>query len=207
MTYNSNAIEGNTLSLEETSLIINEGLVPEGKTLREVYETKNHAKALEFMNNYKGELNEAFILKLHSIIVKDVLEKFAGRYRETSVKIFGSDARFPQSHLVPQSMKGLIYWYNENKKKLHVFELAVLFSMKFVTIHPFLDGNGRISRLLMNFILKKNKYPLINIYNKQRAEYLKVVRKANNEDYLAVIDFIMKSLKQNLKDFEIVEGD
>ena len=102
-------------------------------------------------------------------------------------------------------MNNLLYWYNKYKKKLHVFELAVLFSTKFVTIHPFLDGNGRISRLLMNFILKKNKYPWINVYNKQRAEYLKVVRKSNNEDYFPVTDFLIKTLKKNLEDFKIVE--
>ena len=102
LTYNSNAIEGNSLSLAETSLVINENIAPKGKELREIFEAKNHAKALEFIKEYSGEINELFILKLHSIILENISEKFAGRYRETSVKIFGSNVSFPDASLVPQ---------------------------------------------------------------------------------------------------------
>ena len=154
LTYNSNAIEGSSLSLQETSLVINEGLVPEGKTLREVYEAKNHMEAIKFLKNYKGDLNENFILKLHSIILTNISKRFAGRYRETQVRIFGSDVKFPNSEKVPQLVKNLIYWYKKNKRAYHQFELAVLISMKLVTIHPFIDGNGRVSRLIMNFLLR-----------------------------------------------------
>ena len=205
LTYNSNAIEGSSLSLQETSLIINDNLVPKGKTLREVYEAKNHRKALDFIKEYKGELSEGFILRLHAIILKDISEKFAGRYRENPVRIFGSDARFPDSAVVPQLVKNLIYWYHKHKKDYHPFERAIIFSMKLVTIHPFVDGNGRISRLIMNFILRKKDYPWINIYNKQRAEYLKAVRKANDEDYKEILSFTIKSLKENLKSFKVID--
>ena len=205
LTYNSNAIEGSSLSLKETSLIINDNLVPKGKTLREVYEAKNHRKALDFIKEYKGELSEGFILRLHAIILKDISEKFAGRYRENPVRIFGSDARFPDSAVVPQLVKNLIYWYHKHKKDYHPFERAIIFSMKLVTIHPFVDGNGRISRLIMNFILRKKDYPWINIYNKQRAEYLKAVRKANDEDYKEILSFTIKSLKENLKSFKVID--
>src|SRR3989344_3555526 len=116
---------------------------------------------------YKGELSEGFILRLHAIILKDISEKFAGRYRENPVRIFGSDARFPDSAVVPQLVKNLIYWYHKHKKDYHPFERAIIFSMKLVTIHPFVEGNGRISRLIMNFILRKKDYPWINIYNKK----------------------------------------
>lgn len=203
LTYNSNAIEGSSLSLQETSLVINENLVPEGKTLREIYEAKNHRKALDFIKEYSGELSEEFILKLHAIVLRDISERFAGRYRETTVRIFGSDVKFPDSAVVPQLVKNLVYWYNKNKKRYHPFEMAAIFSMKLVSIHPFVDGNGRISRLVMNFILKKRRYPWINIYNKQRAEYLKAVRKANNEEYKEILSFLIKSLKENLKDLGI----
>lgn len=204
LTYNSNAIEGSSLSLQETSLLINENISPAGKTIREVYEAKNHAEALNLIKQYKGQITEELVLKLHSIILKNISEHFAGRYRENQVRIFGSDARFPDSAIVPQLMKNLIYWYNKNKKKLHPFELATIFSMKFVSIHPFIDGNGRISRLLMNFILIKNKYPKINVYNKQRAEYLKAVRKANEEDFSLIIDFLIRTLRENLESFGFV---
>jgi len=204
LTYNSNALEGSSLSLEDTELILNEGIVPKGKTLREINEAKNHKEAINFINSYVGDLDELFILKLHAIILKDISEKFAGRYRENPVRIFGSNVSFPDYGKVPQLVKNLVYWYKLNKSKMHIFELAVIFSMKFVSIHPFVDGNGRVSRLLMNFILKKNNYPWINIYTKQREDYLKAVRQANDEKYKSILEFCIKSLKENLKSFEII---
>ncbi|MBI2003898.1 Fic family protein [Candidatus Pacearchaeota archaeon] len=203
LTYDSNAIEGSSLSLEDTNLIINEGLVPKGKTLREINEAKNHINAINFINTYKGDLNESFILNLHFIILKNISENFAGRYRETSARIFGSDAKFPDASKVPQLVKNLAYWYKLNKNKLHPLELAIVFSNKFVSIHPFIDGNGRISRLIMNFLLKKKNYPWINIYMKQRFEYLKAVRQANNENYRPILIFCIKTLKENLKEFNL----
>ncbi len=202
LTYESNAIEGNSLSLEETSLVVNENIVPEGKTLREIYEAKNHAKALEFLKKYKGDLNEELILKLHSLILKDISERFAGKYRRTSVKIAGANVKLPTPEKVPQLVRNLIYWYKKNKNNYHSFELATLISMQFVTIHPFIDGNGRVSRLLMNFLLSKGNYPWINIYNKYRQRYLQAVRKANDEDYLLIFPFLIKILKENLEGFD-----
>jgi Fic family protein len=204
LTYDSNAIEGSSLSLEDTNLIINEGLVPQGKTLREINEAKNHIEAINFLQNYRGDLNELFILKLHSIILKDISERFAGRYRENPVRIFKSDVTFPDYEKVPQLVKNLIYWYKINKLKMHPFELAVILSMKLVSIHPFVDGNGRISRLVMNFLLKKKSYPWMNIYMKQRAEYLKAVRQANDEKYKEILEFLIRTLRSNLESFKII---
>ena len=205
LTYNSNAIEGNSLSLEETSIVVNEGISPEGKTLREIYEAKNHIKALEFIKNYKGEINELFILKIHLIILKGISERFAGRYRNNPIRVAGSDFKFPSPEKVPQLIRNLLYWYDENKKKMYALELAVIFSMKFVSIHPFIDGNGRVSRLLMNFILQKKKYPWINIYMKQRLKYLNCVRKANEKDYGAILEFLIETIKGNMDDFGFLE--
>ncbi|MEK6933007.1 MAG: Fic family protein [Nanoarchaeota archaeon] len=204
LTYNSNAIEGSSLSLEDTNLILNEGLVPKGKTLREINEVKNHKLAINFINNYKGDLDELFILKLHAEILKDISERFAGKYRETSVRIFKSDINFPDASKVPQLVKNLVYWYKINKNKMHPFEMAILFSTKFVSIHPFIDGNGRTSRLIMNFLLKKKSYPWINIYMKQRIEYLKAVRQANDENYKPILEFCINTLKENLESFNIL---
>ncbi len=207
LTYDSNAIEGSSLSLEETALVINENIVPEGKTLREIYEAKNYKKALEFLRDYKGDFNEELILKLHSIILKDISERFAGNYRRTSVRIFKENVKFPTAEKVPQLVRNLIYWYKENKNKYHPFELAILISMKFVTIHPFIDGNGRVSRLLMNFLLGKKNYPWINIYRKNRQKYLNAVRKANEEDYSLIFPFLIETLKENLDSFGILENE
>ena len=206
LTYNSNAIEGSTLSLQETSMVLEKGIIPEGKTLREIHEAKNHFGALKFLQDYKGDLNEELILKLHSVITKDILGRFSGRYRETSIKIFGSDIKFPTGEKVAQLVNNLIYWYKKNKNKYHQFELATIISMKLVTIHPFVDGNGRVSRLVMNFLLSKKNYPWINIYNKQRQKYLQAVRKANDENYSLIFKFLINSLKQNLKDFGITNS-
>jgi Fic family protein len=205
LTYNSNAIEGNSMSLEETSVVLNEDLSPEGKTLREIYEAKNHIKALEFIKNYSGEVNELFILKIHSIILKDISEHFAGRYRENPVKVIGSDFKFPSQEKIPQLIKNLLYWYDKNKRKMHALELAVIFSMKFVSIHPFVDGNGRVSRLLMNFILQKKKYPWINIYNKQRLKYLHATREANDERYEIILNFLIETIKENMNNFGFLD--
>lgn len=94
LTYNSNSIEGNSLSLEETYSIINEDIAPEGKTLREIHEVKNHIKAINLLKSCKQDVDKKLILKLHSIILDNISERFAGRYREGAVRIFGSDARF-----------------------------------------------------------------------------------------------------------------
>lgn len=205
LTYNSNAIEGSSLSLEDTELVIDEHLAPKGKTTREIHEAENHIQAIKFMKSYKGELTEEFILKLHGIILKEISERFAGRYRESEVRIFGSNVKFPQSVVVPQLVKGLVYWYNKYKKEYHPFEMAIIFSIKLVSVHPFIDGNGRVSRLIMNFLLKKHKYPWINVYMKQRAEYLHAVRSANDEGYKEIIAFMIKALKENLKDLGFLD--
>lgn len=204
LTYNSNAIEGSTLSLQETLMIIEKGIVPEGKSLREIHEAKNHYEALNFLKNHNGDLNEELILKLHLIVTKNTLGRFSGKYRQTSIRVFGADVKFPPASKVPELIKNMLYWYKKNKNKYHQFELATIVSMKFVTIHPFLNGNGRVSRLLMNFLLSKKNYPWINVYNKHRQKYLEATRKANDEDYSLIFPFLIKTLEMNLKDFNII---
>ncbi|MBI5060789.1 MAG: Fic family protein [Candidatus Aenigmarchaeota archaeon] len=195
LTYNSNAIEGSTAGLRETAMIVNEGIVPKNISLRELYEAKNHKMVLYYLLVYRGDVNEALIKKLHWVLMENIDEK-RGKYREVPVFILGSDVKLPKHEDVPKMMKELIIWYKRNKK-IHPLELAAIFSMKFVSIHPFSDGNGRISRLLMNYILKKNNYPEINIYVKDRNNYLRTVRAANDENYAPIIDFLVKTLKKN----------
>ena len=197
LTYNSNAIEGNTLSLEDTSLIINENIAPKGASLREIYEAKNHKEAIEFLKGYKGELNERLILKIHSFILKNIADSFAGKYRRTEVRIRGTEFKPPYADAVPLLVTGLVKWYKENKKKLHPLELAAAVSAKLVTIHPFIDGNGRVSRLVMNFLLKKAKYPELNIYVKERDRYLNCIKEANRENYKLLALFLFDTLKKN----------
>lgn len=197
LTYNSNAIEGNTLSLKETSLILTDGITPKGASLREFYEVKNHKAAIDFLEDYSGELTEQLILKIHSFILKDIDPENAGKYRQVQVFIRGSDVVLPPPSLVPKLMKDFIKWYNSNKKKHHPLELASIASTKFVTIHPFVDGNGRVSRLIMNYLLKKNKYPEINVYLKDRSDYLDCVREANEKKYAKIVKFLIRTFKKN----------
>ncbi|MCX6816119.1 MAG: Fic family protein, partial [Candidatus Aenigmarchaeota archaeon] len=202
LTYNSNAIEGTSLSLRETSMIINENIIPKSSTMREVNEAKNHKEALDFMLDYKGDVNEKLVLKIHSFILKNIDNKNAGNYRKVNVFIYGEDVKFPSPKEVPGKIRELIRWYKTNKSVIHPIDLAIIFSMKFVSIHPFTDGNGRVSRLLMNYILRKNHYPEINIYVKDRANYIKAVRKANEESYEMIIDFAVRTMKKNYEFLE-----
>ncbi|MDD5650380.1 MAG: Fic family protein [Candidatus Nanoarchaeia archaeon] len=197
LTYNSNAIEGNTLSLEDTSLIINENLSPKGANLREIYEAKNYKEAIEFLQNYQGNFDERLILKIHSFILKNIADSFAGKYRRTEVRIRGTEFKPANAELVPLMVSDLIKWYKKNKKIMHPFEIAAIVSAKLVTIHPFIDGNGRVSRLVMNFLLKKEGYPELNIYVKRRNDYLDSVKEANYDKYLLLINFLVEIYKEN----------
>ena len=196
LTYNSTAIEGSSLSKRETSMIINDNIVPKNARLKEISEVRNHKEALEFLLGYIGDVNEKLILKLHSIVLKNIKDD-AGKYRKVPVFIMGENAIFPSPSDVPDMAKTLIRWYKENKSGMYPPELAIIFSMKFVSIHPFTDGNGRLSRLLMNYILKKNGYPEINIYVKERNNYLRAVRKANDGDHQMICDFAYRTLLKN----------
>lgn len=178
-------------------MIINDSIIPKNTSMREVNEAKNHKEALEFLSRYGGDINERLVLKLHAVIMNGIDDK-RGKYREIGVSISGSDVRLPHYSQIPELMRGLIKWYKE-RKDMHPFELAALFSMRFVTIHPFTDGNGRISRLLMNYMLKKNGYPEINIYVRDRNNYIKSVRKANDENYSMIVDFLFRTLKKNYR--------
>ena len=168
-TYNTNRIEGSTLSLRETSLILADKIMPKGKTSKEVKEAENHAEAFNYMLKEKVNLKHEFILKLHSILLKDI-DQSAGRIREENVGIYGVMFKPPHYEELDYELKAFFEWYEE-AKILHPFELACLVHLKFVTIHPFTDGNGRISRLLMNFILKKHGYPMLDIPYEGREDY------------------------------------
>ena len=187
-TYDSNAIEGNSLTLDETSFLLFENLVPSSKSLREINETLNHKKAFDYMFNYRGDINKKFILHLHKLVVKETLRKDLnsqiGVYRKVQVYIRGKDWMPPKPSKIPNEMKSLLSWYSKNKKKLHPLILASYFHTAFETVHPFVDGNGRVGRLLMNFILHKNKFPMINIPSKTKFNYYDALHEAQVEGNL-----------------------
>jgi Fic family protein len=203
-TYNSNAIEGNTLSLVETKIVLEEGLTIGGKRLREHLEVINHSEAISFVEEQvlnEQELNEAVLKNIHYLVLKNIDNKNAGTYRSINVGISGSNHTPPHFLQVSDVMKQLFAWYEENKKRLHPVELAALFHFKFVFTHPFADGNGRTARLLLNLILMQHGYPpvIIKADPQDRLDYYIALEKAsveNNTD--PFIQLIVKCAEQSL---------
>ena len=191
--YNSNAIEGNTLSLRDTNLILQEGILPSDANEREYKEVINGREAMNFIKTYNGELNETLVLKTHSLLMSNII-KSAGEYRNHDVIIQGSELKLPRFTEISILMKRFFIWYNNNKRKLHPLELAELVHTKFVRIHPFSDGNGRMSRLLMNFVLYKKRYPMFLIKNQERKEYYKALEKSDNGDDKIFINILFKNI-------------
>ena len=197
-TYNSNAIEGNTLTLRETQLVIREGLTIGGKSLREHLEARNHPKAIQYVENLATqELRESDILKIHRIVCSGILEN-AGEYRKSQVYIEGSDYLPPPAFEIPDLMKQLLKWLRKNPEELRPVEMAAVFHYKFVSIHPFDDGNGRVARLLMNLRLIKHGYPLTVIRNYDRRRYYDTLRKADNGNLKSLTTFIARCVEQSL---------
>jgi len=165
-TFESNRIEGNTLTLKETDLVVNQGLTISGKSMREHLEAINHQEAVEYIKDLvqrKVKLTERELLNLHSLILRGIIPEYAGKYRDVQVMISGSK-HMPTSPLkVKEEMEGLFVWYHKNQRLLHPVILAAEFHQRLVTIHPFVDGNGRVSRLLMNLILLQHGFVIANI--------------------------------------------
>ena len=180
LTYNSNAIEGNTLSRIETALVVEKGLTIGGKTINEHLEATNHALAIDFIKQQikrkPCELREKDILKIHEIILDKIDRENAGIYRRFPVRISGSAVVFPNHRKVQILMDDFFSWL-KNENKMHPIELACEAHYRLVTIHPFIDGNGRTARLLMNMILMMHGFPVAIIRKNDRLAYLKSLEK------------------------------
>ena len=174
LTYTSNALEGNSLTESETKVVIEDGLTIEGKPLRDHYEAVGHAKAYDYIYNIteREGLSEEDILTLHRLFYQQIDAEKAGHYRTVKVYISGSRYAVTAVSKIPAEMQKLIKWYNENEKKLHPVELAATLHQRFVFIHPFVDGNGRVARLLMNLALLRNGYTIAIIPAILRHEYI-----------------------------------
>lgn len=200
-TFESNRIEGNTLTLRETDLVINEGLTISGKSMREHLEAINHKEAIDYIKQLMDKstsLIEREVLAIHNLILRGIHSEDAGRYRKVQVMIKGSSHMPPQPFLVAKEMEDYFIWYEENKSKMHPVVLAAEMHERLVTIHPFIDGNGRTSRLVMNLILLQHGYVIANIkgdYDSRMKYYqaLETAQTSNNkEDFLVFIAQIEK---------------
>jgi Fic family protein len=200
-TYNSNSIEGNTLSLNETHMIINEGFTIKGKSMREHLEAKNHQLALHKLYKLVQEnyvLNDSDILKLHELVLHGIEEDFAGRLRTSGVRVSGANFIPPNALKVSQLLDELIAFVNENPLQLNEIELATVFHHKFVYIHPFFDGNGRTVRLVMNLILMSKGFPPAIILSVDRKKYYDALNQANNGNYDKLMLIMCQSLERSL---------
>lgn len=181
LTYTSNAIEGNTLSRMETALVIEKGITVEGKSLQEHLEAINHKKALEYIRELakKGHqfIEEKDILYIHGLILKGINDQWAGRYRQVLVRISGSNVELPDYIKVPSLMKDFMRWLQSIQGE-HPVKIAVDAHYKLVSIHPWIDGNGRTSRLLMDLILIQHGYPPAIIRKEERRRYLSSIEEA-----------------------------
>lgn len=212
-TYESNKIEGNTLTLQETALVIEKGLTIGGKSLNEHLEAVNHQNAIEYIKDLAKQnelITERDLLQIHYLILQGINNQQAGTYRNLQVLISGAKHVPPQPFLVPKEMESLFLWYNDNKDKLHPVELSAEMHERLVTIHPFIDGNGRTARLLMNLILLQNGFPIAILKGDtdSRLKYYSALESAQVEhDKKPFIKLIADNVQETiLRIIKTVEG-
>jgi Fic family protein len=203
-TYDSTSIEGNTLTLQETTLVLNKGITIGSKSIREHLEVINHSEAIEYIKTIvknKENFNQKTLLDIHYLILKSIDTQNSGKYRNIDVMISGSRHKPPTFLQVQNLMDEYFKFYESKKDNMHPILLSAHLHEKLVTIHPFVDGNGRTSRLVMNLILLQNGYPITNIssQNEQRANYYSTLEKVQiNEDENGFLLFIAKNVKEAL---------
>lgn len=203
-TYHSNAIEGNTLTLMETRVVL-EGITIGGKLLREHFEALNHRDAILYVEDVvdKSEpFSEWQIRNIHQLVLKNIDDDNAGRYRNVNVTIAGAQ-HLPPDHLqLADLMARFVFWYNGDAQLMHAVERAARVHADFVGIHPFVDGNGRTSRLLMNLELMKSGFPPVVISVDQRLRYYEALDKAHvQQDYGDFVTLVAECLVQGFKPY------
>ncbi len=203
MTYNSNAIEGNSLTLRETFLIINEGITVKGKPLKDHLEAKDHHAALQYLYELVEldkchTISEELIRSLHQLITLETDKEWAGVYRNANVIITGTKHQPPDALEVPHKMGELIDWLKVNQAHCHIIEIAALLHHRLVHIHPFFDGNGRTSRLLMNVLLMQNGFPLAIILKNDRKKYYRALAQADISNFKQLTLFVAQAVERTL---------
>ncbi len=198
-TYDTQRTEGSKLTLKETANLLERGITPKTKPLRDVKEAESHQKIFYEMLSYGNDLSLQIILYFHKKLFENTRPDIAGRIRQHQVIISGSKFVPPFPAEIYPLLGEFFSWYSKNKDKLHPVELAALTHLKFVTIHPFSDGNGRISRLLMNFVLHKRGFPMMNIPYEKRAGYYSSLERAQTkkEESIFLNWFFKRYLKEN----------
>ena len=204
-TYHSNAIEGNTLSLQETSFVL-EGLSVANKDMRELYEVKNHSKAFRYIFDNKDNkkiIDNSDILKIHSMILNNIDDYNAGVYRQRNVGIVGTNIVFPYPIEIPSKMQEFNDWLKKEQTSgiMHPIAFASKAHFDLVNIHPFIDGNGRTCRLLMNMILLQNSYPPLIIKVEDKIDYIKALNSSRDNKNNDFEKFIYKKVEATLNNY------
>jgi len=205
--YNTNAIEGNSITLQETGLLLNENKSPEGRDLREIYDHINEKETFDFILKDKPAINNEIIIKLHSMLLNKIDDRI-GRFRAHKVGVLGASFETSPPEHIKADMSILIKWYKKNRKILHPLILGVIFHEKFERIHPFYDGNGRTGRMLLNLILSYHNFPPLIVKNKKRKEYYDVLSLGYKVDldktdigpYRPIVGFCYDSIRETYKE-------
>jgi Fic family protein len=200
-TYNSNAIEGNTLSLRETQLVIHEGITIHGKSIREHLEARNHPEAIAYIEELaqkRRTIEQDDILKVHKLLMRGIDDQNAGKYRTGQVRVAGATFMPPRTDRIQPLINELLQTLSRNPDELTPIELAAFFHHKLVYIHPFIDGNGRTARLLMNVILLRNDYPFTVLLKVDRPKYLRALSEADHGNLALFANFIARSVERSL---------
>lgn len=203
LTYSSNALEGNTLDLAETKVVIEDGLTINGKPMKDHLETLGHASAFnELIELAKSKtISEENIKNLHKIFYAKIDSDNAGNYRQKPVIVTGSDIDFPLPEELDDKMKEFVSKLPQLKKELHAVEYAAMVHALFVNIHPFIDGNGRVARLIMNLALLQNGYNITIIPPVVRADYIRALQDSNHNKFQPFINFISEMVLEAQKEY------
>ena len=203
LTWSSNAMEGNSLTETETKVVIEDGLTIGGRPLRDHLEAIGHSEAYDFMHSLTDQItiSEKSILELHRLFYYHIDQTNAGKYRTVAVYISGTDFKFHQAAQVPACMESFVKDIPALQKKLHPIEYAAQLHLTFVTIHPFIDGNGRTARLLMNLSLLQHGYAITIIPPTMRQHYMAFLRQSNTGDTQPFIDFITEMVYESQKEY------
>lgn len=208
LTWTSNALEGNSLTESETKVLLEDGLTVGGKPLRDVFEAVDHAKAYDFMFSLLKErrMDEQAALKMHELFYQNIESEYAGRYRDIRVIVTGSHYPVADPEEIPEKMGQLFGWIRKERERYHPVEFAAKLHKRFVFIHPFKDGNGRVARLLMNLALIQDGYLPAIVPPVLRLDYVSLLERAHRDDqgfteFIAEREF--ESQKEILRLFQI----
>lgn len=215
--YNSNAIEGNILDIGETRLVVEQGLTLTGRPLKDQAEAKNLSEAIDFLEEMASDpsrsITENDIRQIHYLVLKNVRDSDAGKYRSVPVEIGGSQYKPPPPESIPAQMQQFSEWLaeasilNKQWKQEDAILIATAAHTWFVTIHPFVDGNGRVGRLILNLMLMRFGYPIAIITKADRGRYYDSLEISQSSDLTAAVSLVAECLEESLEEYEAAATD